>query len=190
MPSVGDSLHDRRSPELSARLARWRVPSGFLFAAALLWLARPDTRSIAIGAIVAVVGEAVRIWAAGHLHKSREVTVSGPYRFTRHPLYLGSSIIGAGLAIVARSIPGALLVAVYLGVMITAAIRSEEAFLTRTFGARYERYRADGAGAASGDVARPFSLSQAMANREYRAVIGLAIAIAVLAARGWLAGTL
>jgi hypothetical protein len=190
MPSVGDSLRDRHSPDLTVRLARWRVPSGFLFAAVLLWLARPDARSIAVGGLVAVVGEAVRIWAAGHLHKSREVTVSGPYRFTRHPLYLGSSIIGIGLAVVARSVPGALLVAVYLGVMITAAIRSEEAFLTRTFGARYERYRAEGAGEASGDVARPFSVAQAIANREYRAVVGRAIALAVLAARGWLAGTL
>ncbi len=121
-------------PELSARLARWRVPSGFLFGAIVLWLARPTVSSLVAGGIVAGAGEAIRFWAAGHLRKGQEVTMSGPYRFTRHPLYVGSSVIGVGLAIGARSPVVALLIALYLGVMITAAIRSEEAFLTRKFG--------------------------------------------------------
>ncbi|HEY7791742.1 MAG TPA: methyltransferase [Vicinamibacterales bacterium] len=190
MPSVGDSLREQPSPDFVARLARWRVPSGFAFAAVVLWLAQPGWRSLAVGGGVALVGEAVRVWAAGHLRKSREVTVSGPYRWTRHPLYAGSIIIGIGLAMIAHSAAAALVILVYLGVMITAAIRSEEAFLTRTFGARYARYRAQGAGAASGEVDRRFSLAQAMANREYRAIAGLAITLAVLAAKGWLIGTL
>ena len=66
-----------------------------------LWLARPTSRSLAIGGAMALVGEALRIWAAGHLEKGREVTRSGPYRLTRHPLYLGSAIIGVGVAIAA-----------------------------------------------------------------------------------------
>ncbi len=68
-------------------LARRRVPLGFACAAAAVWLARPTPRSLAIGSAIAVAGELLRIWAAGHLEKGREVTVSGPYRFTRHPLY-------------------------------------------------------------------------------------------------------
>ena len=46
-----------------------------------------------------MAGECLRLWAAGHLEKSKEVTRSGPYRHTRHPLYLGSSIIGIGIAL-------------------------------------------------------------------------------------------
>src|SRR5919106_3708853 len=102
-------------------LARWRVPLGFVFGAAVLWLARPTLRSLAIGAAVAVVGEMIRIWAAGHLEKGREVTVSGPYRLTRHPLYVGSTVMGVGLAIAAASWIVALLVIAYLAITLTAA---------------------------------------------------------------------
>lgn len=175
-------------PDPSARLARWRVPSGFLFGALVLWLARPSAVSIAVGAGVAAVGEAVRFWAAGHLRKGQEVTMSGPYRWTRHPLYVGSSIIGLGLAAGGRSVTAAMLVALYLAVMLTAAIRSEEAFLARKFGSRYEDYRRRGAEA--GPATRRFSVRQALANREHRALVGVLVVVALLVARGWLAGTL
>ena len=77
--------------ELARRVARYRVRLGFPSAVLALWLAQPTERSLAAGAIVALVGEGLRIWAAGHLEKGREVTASGPYRFSRHPLYLGST---------------------------------------------------------------------------------------------------
>ena len=78
---------------LARVLARRRVTLGFVFAIAVLYFAAPTRESLLAGAAVGMVGEAIRIWAAGHLEKSREVTTSGPYRFTRHPLYLGSSIM-------------------------------------------------------------------------------------------------
>ena len=59
-------------------LARLRVTLGFVFGALVLALARPTPRSLAIGFGIAALGEAIRIWAAGHLNKSREVTTSGP----------------------------------------------------------------------------------------------------------------
>ena len=74
-----------------ARLARLRVALGFVCGALVLWLAQPTAGSLLAGGAVAVVGEALRIWAAGHLNKSREVTSSGPYRWFAHPLYVGSS---------------------------------------------------------------------------------------------------
>ena len=93
---------------------------------------------------MAVAGEAIRVWAAGHLNKSREVTRSGPYRFVAHPLYLGSSVIGAGLAVASGSVAVVVIVAAYLAITLTAAIRSEEAFLRRTFGGDYDEYRHTG----------------------------------------------
>jgi len=158
-------------------LARRRVTLGFICGGVALWLAQPTPRSLAIGSAIAVAGELLRIWAAGHLEKGREVTVSGPYRFTRHPLYAGSSLIGAGLAIASASVAVAVLAAAYLTATLTAAIRSEERHLTDKFGAAYPEYR-DGRAAGA---ARRFSVARAMRNREYRAVSGLVAALALLA---------
>ena len=163
----------------AAALARKRVPLGFVFGALVLWLAAPTPPSLAVGAAIAALGEALRIWAAGHLNKSREVTSSGPYRWFAHPLYVGSSILGAGLAVACWSAIVAALIAVYLTVTLTAAIASEEAFLRGTFGDRYDRYRR-GAGGDAEAARRRFSLRQARANREYRAVVGLVLAILLL----------
>ena len=160
------------------RFARYRVRLGFAAAAISLWLARPTATSLAAGAVVAIIGESIRIWAAGHLEKGREVTASGPYRLTPHPLYVGSAIIGAGFAIASVSLAVSLLVALYLGVTITSAVRSEERHLTEKFGRAYPEYR-DG---RAPPAPRRFSLDRAISNREYRAVAGL---LAVLALLGW-----
>ena len=157
-------------------LARRRVAIGFVSAIVAMYLADPTPRSIALGAAVALTGELLRVWAAGHLEKGREVTTTGPYRLTRHPLYLGSTIIGVGVAIASASAIAAALVLGYLVVTLTAAIRTEESHLTDKFGAAYPAYRE---GRAS-DIGRRFNLERAMRNREYRAVAGLALAFALL----------
>jgi protein-S-isoprenylcysteine O-methyltransferase Ste14 len=170
-------------PLLVASLARLRVALGFVFGLLVLVLAQPTGRSLTIGMSIAACGEAIRVWAAGHLRKSREVTVSGPYRWSPHPLYVGSAVMGVGLAVAAASIPVALLIAVYLVATLTAAIKSEEAFLRRTFGDQYDLYRSGVAARRrerNAAARRPFSFEQAMANREYRAVIGLGVVILLL----------
>lgn len=162
------------------KIARLRVPLGFAFGLLAIWLARPSARTLWIGAVVALVGEAIRIWAAGHLEKGREVTASGPYAWTRHPLYFGSTLIGAGLAIAAASIVVAVIVLGYLAVTLTAAIRTEESHLTEKFGAAYPEYRA-----GRHSVRRRFSLERAMRNREYRAALGVLIVLGVLWWKVW-----
>lgn len=166
---------------ITAYLARLRVPLGFLFGAVALWLARPTPVTLAAGGVLAVAGEAVRVWAAGHLEKSREVTSSGPYRLTRHPLYLGSTLMGIGLAIASARWAVAVLVAVYLLATLTAAIRSEEAFLRAAFGDAYDQYRAGRLPAAP----RRFSWRRARANREYRAALGLLAVMLFLVWKAW-----
>ena len=158
------------------KVARLRVPLGFAFGAVVLWLAEPTPRSLLIGALVALAGELVRIWAAGHLEKGREVTASGPYAVTRHPLYAGSTLIGLGLAIAAADPVVAAIIVAYLALTLTAAIRTEEAHLTEKFGAAYPAYRA---GRTS--VRRAFSLQRAIrTNREYRSAIGVVVVLFVL----------
>lgn len=157
------------------RLARLRVPLGFLFAGLVLWLAQPTPRTLLAGAVIALLGEGIRIWAAGHLEKGREVTSSGPYALTRHPLYLGSSVIALGLAVASASVLVAGIVIGYMALTLTAAIRTEEAHLTEKFGAAYPDYRA---GRMS--VERGFSLERAVRNREYRAATGVLLVLAFL----------
>jgi protein-S-isoprenylcysteine O-methyltransferase Ste14 len=161
----------------ASRLARLRVPLGFVTSAAALLLAHPTIESLVLGFAIAVAGEAIRIWAAGHLEKSKEVTRSGPYRFTRHPLYVGSTIMAIGIVIATRSTAVFVLAAVYMAATLTAAIRTEEAFLRQAFGAAYDEYRA----ARGVAMDRRFSFARAMRNREYRAVAGLIAGFALLA---------
>jgi protein-S-isoprenylcysteine O-methyltransferase Ste14 len=158
------------------RLARLRVPLGFLAGAVALWLARPTSMSIAIGGAIAVPGELLRVWAAGHLTRWREVTRSGPYRFMSHPLYVGSSIMAVGFAVAAANPAVAALVAIYMVATLTAAVRFEARELHAQFGAEYTAYQQGRAAA----VTRGFSLARVVANREYRAAAGLAIGLALL----------
>ena len=162
--------------DMSRRLARYRVRLGFIAAALAFWLARPTARSLAVGAAVAVVGEGLRIWAAGHLEKGSEVTASGPYRVTRHPLYVGSALIAIGFAIASARVAVAVLVVMYLALTYGAAIRGEESHLTEKFGAAYPEYRE---GRATG-ADRRFSLRRVVRNREYRAIAGLLLVLALL----------
>ncbi|HUQ72236.1 MAG TPA: isoprenylcysteine carboxylmethyltransferase family protein [Planctomycetaceae bacterium] len=160
-------------------LARRRVPLGFLTAVVALIFADPTWGSWRAGLIVALAGEAIRIWAAGHLEKSREVTRSGPYRWMRHPLYVGSSLLAVGVIIAARHLLVAVVAVIYMVTTLTAAVRTEEAFLRRTFGDTYDRYRAS----AAEPMMRAFSVARVLRNKEYRAVIGMAIGFALLAAK-------
>lgn len=161
----------------TAWLATRRVTVGFACGVAALWLARPTWTTWVAGCSVAAIGELARVWAAGHLEKGREVTSSGPYRLTAHPLYVGSTIMGIGFAIAASSLAVAALIGLYLGATLPSAVRQEESFLRATFGDRYRIYRAG----RSADRMKRFSFERARQNREYRAVAGF-VAVAIVLA--------
>jgi len=158
------------------RVARLRVTLGFVVAFLAFWLATPSWVSLGWGAAVAAAGELIRVWAAGHLRKGQEVTTSGPYRFVRHPLYVGSAVIGVGFAVASASPWAASLVLAYLGVTLWVAMKLEEATLRDAFGTAYDHY-ANGSLAQSG---RRFSIRQAIRNREHHAVLGFVAALGVL----------
>ena len=143
-------------------------------------------RSLLAGSAVAVLGEALRIWAAGHLNKSREVTSSGPYRWFAHPLYVGSSIMGVGLAIASGSLAVAALDRAVSGCDDhrrdperggISARRSSATSTIATGAARSAR-------ATRAARTRRFTLAQAIANREHRAVGGLVLAVLLLVSEG------
>jgi protein-S-isoprenylcysteine O-methyltransferase Ste14 len=162
-------------------LARYRVALGGLMAALTVWWSQPTAGSLAAGTLIAAVGEALRLWAAGHVEKSREVTSSGPYRYTRHPLYLGSTVVGIGVAVAAANLWLGLAIVAYLASTLVAAMRAEEAHLRDKFGDAYDRYAARQAPPS----VRSFSWERAWRNREHHALAGLIAGLSLLALKVW-----
>ena len=123
-----------------ARVARRiRVPLGFVFAVLYFWLAQPTWRFIAFGAILIVPGLLIRALASGHVRKNEALATSGPYAYTRNPLYLGSLLMGLGFAVAARSWwVGAALVVMFFAIYLPV-IRDEEAYLRAKF-PEFEEY--------------------------------------------------
>ena len=123
-----------------------RLASVYLLVALLLVLSRPTPLLVTLGFAVAAVGEAIRFWAAGHLLKTEELVTSGPYRFTRNPLYLGRLLIFIGLSIMARLPYGAnwlvlvLGCAVFFGYYLRRKERVEPDRLREKHGEAFERY--------------------------------------------------
>lgn len=112
---------------------RIRVPLGFAFAAVYLWLARPTRSSLLLGSSIALLGLLLRGHASGHLRKNEQLATSGPYAYTRNPLYLGSLIIAAGFALAARSWWIAMIAVIIFVTIYMPVMRSEETFLRNNF---------------------------------------------------------
>jgi protein-S-isoprenylcysteine O-methyltransferase Ste14 len=173
--------------EWSQVARRIRVPLGFLFAVLYFWLARPSWRSLALGAIVVVPGLMIRALASGHVRKNEALATSGPYAYTRNPLYLGSLLMGLGFCAAARSWwVGVALVVMFFAIYLPV-IRDEEAFLRRTF-PEFEEYarrvprmlpRFTRVPSAPSKSLAGFSLDLYLKHREYNALLG---ALAMFAA--------
>jgi protein-S-isoprenylcysteine O-methyltransferase Ste14 len=168
-----------------SRIARRiRVPLGFVLAAAYIWLARPTWFSIAAGAMIAFLGVAIRAAASGHVKKNTELTKTGPYAYTRNPLYVGSIVIAAGFAVSAMNIWIVVILALMFLAIYVPVIRSEEAFLRGTF-VEFDDYcqrvprllpRLSRAYEGAGSFSRELYLK----HREYNAFIGTAAMLAAL----------
>lgn len=121
-------------------IQRWRVPFGFACAALFILLARPSRTTLVVGAIISVVGLALRAWSAGHIRKNDALAISGPYAYTRNPLYLGSFLMGLGFTIASARWPlAALFAAVFLGIYYPV-MRVEASTLAKLFKDSYPAY--------------------------------------------------
>jgi protein-S-isoprenylcysteine O-methyltransferase Ste14 len=171
----------------AAFFARWRVRLGYPLAALVLWFARPSPKSILAGAIIGAIGLWIRASAAGHLHKQQVLTMTGPYAYTRNPLYFGSFILLIGVAVATRSVASALILFAYFGLFYSFVMRREERELYQHHGEAFQEYarivplffpRPSPAKLSSGG-AGTFSLEQYKRNREYRAAIGFLLLLLV-----------
>lgn len=171
-------------------LQRFRVPLGFVFAAVFLIFARPSFLTLAIGGAIAFLGLLIRAWASGHIRKNRELAVSGPYAYTRNPLYLGSFILGLGFTIASGVWwLGILFIALFLGIYLPV-MRVEAKDLVDLFGDKYKEY------AENVPLFFPsftkykasdekFDKELYMRYREYRAALGMIFALVILAAKAY-----
>jgi Phospholipid methyltransferase len=173
-----------------SRIARRiRVPVGFAFAVFYFCLARPTWRSLAFGAFVIVPGLLIRALASGHIRKNEELTTSGPYAYTRNPLYLGSLLLGVGFAIAARSWWIAIALIVIFSAIYLPVILDEEKFLRQKF-PEFGEYaghvprmfpRLTAHSANADDISGEFSMDLYRQHREYNALLGsLAMLVALL----------
>jgi len=171
---------------------RIRVPLGFLFAAAYIWLAHPTLRSIVAGGCVSLIGLLIRALASGHVRKNEQLTTSGPYAYTRNPLYFGSLVLAGGFAVASRSWWVALIAAVMFFAIYFPVIRSEEAFLQTHF-AEFEEYarhvpRLFPRFRPYQSSSNSFSWHLYWKHREYNAALGSAFMIATMAVKAiWFA---
>ena len=169
--------------EWSRVARRIRVPLGFAFAVLYFWLARPNLRWLALGLLLIVPGLLIRALASGHVRKNEALAMSGPYAYTRNPLYLGSLLMGIGFAVAARSWwVGVALVVMFFAIYLPV-IRGEEKFLRERFpefdeyARRVPRMFPRIIPASSGGDGGKFSGALYLKHREYNAALG-AIAMA------------
>jgi protein-S-isoprenylcysteine O-methyltransferase Ste14 len=166
---------------------RIRVPLGFAFTVLYLWLARPTAVSLMIGSVLTVAGLSIRALASGHVQKNKQLTTSGPYAYTRNPLYLGSLILAVGFGISARNWwIGAGLLLFFLAIYLPV-IHGEEAFLGQHFPefAEYARHvpRLLPRLSSFSDAHGTFSWDLYWKHREYNATLGAIAVTAALAAK-------
>jgi protein-S-isoprenylcysteine O-methyltransferase Ste14 len=171
-----------------SRIARRiRVPLGFVFAVFFIWLARPTAAFLALSLLLVVPGLWLRAYASGYVKKNAEVTITGPYAYTRNPLYLGSMLTAYGFALASCSLWIAIVLTALFLVIYVPVIRSEESFLRARF-AGYAAYaarvprlipRLRPAFKPAGN-AGSFSAVLYREHREYNALIGAAAVYAVL----------
>ena len=170
---------------------RIRVPLGFAFAVLYFWLARPSWQSLEFSVILIIPGLLIRALASGHVSKNEALATSGPYAYTRNPLYLGSLVIGLGFALASRSWwVGVALVVMFFAIYVPV-IRGEESFLRQKF-PEFDEYartvprmfpRLTPAAGASPQASNEFSFELYLKHREHNALVGALAMMIVLIAR-------
>ncbi len=176
---------NQRWKKISRRI---RVPLGFLSVIFYLWFGHPMWHSLLLSLILVVPGILLRSYASGHVTKNVQLTTTGPYRYTRNPLYFGSILIAFGFAIAARSVWVALAFLVLFLIIYWPVIVDEEEYLRATF-PDYDAYAArvprliPRLGRSLPGGQGKFSFQLYRKHREYNSILGALCMYLVLVAR-------
>jgi protein-S-isoprenylcysteine O-methyltransferase Ste14 len=168
--------------------SRYRVVLGWAAGLLVFLLARPSSRSMLLALGPVALGEAIRLWASGHIEKTQRLATGGPYAFTRNPLYLGSALIALGVALAGSSVLASLVIAGYVAAFYPSVMKEESAFLRAKFTGEYEAWAAEVPAflprlSPGGPRETRFSWERVARNREWRTVLALPLAAGLLLAR-------
>jgi hypothetical protein len=156
----------------------------------LWWFGQPNPQSFLIGMALILIGQAIRIWSAGHISKNRVVASGGPYAYVRNPLYFGSFFISLGFAAMTARWWAFLVVAAQFLFFYYLAILSEERYLRANLGEPYRAYaeavprfwpmkgrypHSEGS----------FVWKQVSYNKEYRSFIPVGVLCILFALKAW-----
>lgn len=178
---------------MALTMRQLRLRAVWLIVIPFLWFSTPTETALAVGAALAASGLAIRGWSAGTIHKDRELTVSGPYAFTRNPLYLGSFLIGLGVAIAGGHWIWPTVFLLFYATVYTRTMAGEARHLRELFADRYDEYARN----VPAFIPRPtpyrvstgrtpgFRWAQYRRNREWEASLGALAAFAFLAAKAF-----
>jgi protein-S-isoprenylcysteine O-methyltransferase Ste14 len=182
-------MSNKKAQEIFRRI---RVPLGFLLGILSLVLATPKIWSLLSGAFLALFGLAWRAWASGHLRKNEQLAISGPYAYTRNPLYFGSFFLGTGFALATARWEIVVVFVVFYLLVYSSVMKSEAEHMQQIFPKDYPNYAANVPlfwprfSPWKEGINRSFDLSLYLRYREYRAFLGAVAAIGVLVAKIWL----
>jgi protein-S-isoprenylcysteine O-methyltransferase Ste14 len=171
--------------------SRYRVPVGWVLGVLVLVLARPTPRSLLLGLPLAVLGEAIRVWASGHIEKTKRLATGGPYAHSRNPLYVGSLVLALGAAVACASPWVVLAVAAYFLAFYPSVMREEAAFLAAKFPDEHAAWAAAVPMfwprlTPGGPRASRFEAARVSVNREWRTAAALPLLGALLLALPYL----
>lgn len=173
-----------------------RLKVVWLLVVPFLWFATPTPTRLLVGAGLGALGLVVRGWAAGTIRKEEELTTTGPYAYTRNPLYMGSFLVGVGITLAGGHWMWVVLFLAFYLTVYTRTVLGEGELLGELFGERYAHYAAqvpaflprltpyrspDGEGEG-------FTLARYLRNNEWEAAVGFVLVFAYLGVRWWLAG--
>ena len=167
------------------------MPAGWVLGAVVLVLARPTAGSLLLGLPLAFAGEAVRLWASGHIEKTERLATGGPYAHSRNPLYVGSVLIALGVAVACASAWVVLATAAYFLAFYPSVMREEAAFLAAKFPDEHAAWAAAvplfwPRPTPAGPRASRFDWSRVGRNREWRTAAALPLLAAILFALPYL----
>ena len=118
-----------------------------------LWLAHPEPRWLwRLGVVVAVAGVSLSLFGVATFRRHRTsvnptkpssvIVTTGPYAFTRNPMYLGLAVFYAGVGLLLDTWWAFITLPMVVVAVDRAVIRREERYLASAFGKEYEAFRA------------------------------------------------
>ena len=167
--------------------SRYRVPAGWAVGVLVFALARPSLVSLLAALPLALAGEATRIWASGHIEKTKRLATGGPYAHSRNPLYVGSLLLALGVAVACASPWVVLAVAAYFLAFYPSVMREEAAFLAGKFPEEHAAWASAvplfwPRLAPGGPRSSRFDRTRVSLNREWRTAASLPLLAALLLA--------